>query len=145
MRAVALCSARGAPGVTTTALLVASHLDAVMVEADLSGGVVAIRYGLGREPGLVTLAAANPHEPGGWLDHAQNAGGIPVLRALQEGLAGDRGSGSWGFLAVRTGRLSLMSAGCGAARASSTLPRWCWCWPDPMPRSSSPHPTRSQH
>ena len=79
MRSVALCSARGAPGVTTTALLVASHLDAVMVEADLSGGVVAIRYGLGREPGLVTLAAANPHEPGGWLDHAQNAGGIPVL------------------------------------------------------------------
>ena len=79
MRSVALCSARGAPGVTTTALLVASHLDAVMVEADLSGGVVAVRYGLGREPGLVTLAAANPHEPGGWLDHAQNAGGIPVL------------------------------------------------------------------
>ena len=79
MRSVALCSARGAPGVTTTALLVASHLDSVMVEADLSGGVVAVRYGLGREPGLVTLAAANPHEPGGWLDHAQNAGGIPVL------------------------------------------------------------------
>lgn len=79
MRTVALCSARGAPGVTTTALLVASHLDAVLVEADLSGGVVAVRYGLGREPGLVTLAAANPSGPDGWLDHAQDAGGIPVL------------------------------------------------------------------
>lgn len=79
MRTVALCSARGAPGVTTTSLLVASHLDAVLVESDLSGGVVAVRYGLGREPGLVTLASASPSDPGGWLDHAQNAGGVAVL------------------------------------------------------------------
>jgi hypothetical protein len=31
-----------------------------MVEADLDGGVVAVRYGLGREPGLTTFAAAGP-------------------------------------------------------------------------------------
>ncbi len=79
MRTVALCSARGAPGVTTTSLLLASHLDAVLVEADLAGGVVAVRYGLSREPGLVTLAAASPAGPAGWRDHAQDAGGIPVL------------------------------------------------------------------
>lgn len=79
MRTVALCSARGAPGVTTTSLLLASHLDAVLVEADLAGGVVAVRYGLSREPGLVTLAAASPTGPGGWRDHAQDAGGVPVL------------------------------------------------------------------
>lgn len=74
-----MCSARGAPGVTTTALLIAAHLDAVLVEADLAGGVVAIRYGLGREPGLVTLAAANPRDTDGWRDHAQDAGGVTVL------------------------------------------------------------------
>src|SRR3546814_9009974 len=51
----------------------------LLVEADLSGGVLAVRYGLGREPGLTSLAAANPTEEGGWLDHAQDAGGVPVL------------------------------------------------------------------
>jgi len=80
MRTVALCSVRGAPGVTTTSLLLASRLEgAALVEADLAGGVVAVRYGLGREPGLTTLAAANPHAPGAWRDHAQDAGGVPVL------------------------------------------------------------------
>lgn len=80
MRLVALCSVRGAPGVTTTSLLLASALGgAVLVEADLSGGVVAIRYGLGREPGLTTLVAANPTSPSAWREHAQDAGGVPVL------------------------------------------------------------------
>jgi MinD-like ATPase involved in chromosome partitioning or flagellar assembly len=51
----------------------------VLVEADLCGGVLAVRYGLGREPGLVTLAAAHPQDPSGWLEHAQDAGGVPVL------------------------------------------------------------------
>lgn len=80
MSAIALTSVRGAPGVTTTSLLLASVLDgAPVVEADLSGGVIAVRYELGREPGLTTLAAANPRDPDGWRDHAQNAGGVPVL------------------------------------------------------------------
>lgn len=73
-------SVRGSPGVTTTALLLASCLDGgAMVEADLDGGVLAIRYGLGREPGLTTLAAAQAVEPGAWRQHAQDAGGVPVL------------------------------------------------------------------
>jgi MinD-like ATPase involved in chromosome partitioning or flagellar assembly len=80
MTVVAVASVRGAPGVTTTALLLASCLDgALLVEADLSGGVLAVRYGLGREPGLTTLAAASTREPARLLDHAQDAGGVPVL------------------------------------------------------------------
>lgn len=80
MRVVTLASVRGAPGVTTTSLLLAStYDDAVVVEADLDGGVLAVRYGLGREPGLTTLAAAGASESGTWRAHAQDAGGVPVL------------------------------------------------------------------
>jgi hypothetical protein len=77
---VALGSVRGAPGVTTAALLLASCLDgAQLVEADLSGGVLAVRYGLGREPGLTSLAAATGRGSARLLGHAQDAGGLPVL------------------------------------------------------------------
>lgn len=80
MRVVSLASVRGAPGVTTTALLLASALpDGLVVEADLDGGVLAIRYGLGREPGLTTFAAGGSEGDGGWRAHAQAAGGVPVL------------------------------------------------------------------
>lgn len=80
MRIVTLASVRGAPGVTTTSLLLAAALDdAVVVEADLDGGVLAVRYGLGREPGLTTLAAAGAVESDTWRAHAQDAGGVPVL------------------------------------------------------------------
>lgn len=80
MNTVVLGSVRGAPGVTTTALLVAGGMEgSVLVEADLAGGVVAIRYGLGREPGLTTLAAAGPAAADGWREHAQSAGGVAVL------------------------------------------------------------------
>ena len=90
MRTIAVCSSRGAPGVTTTALLLAARLEGgALVEADLAGGVVAVRYGLGREPGLVTLAASNPTQPGGWLDHTQDAGGVAVLVGPDSGEAAD--------------------------------------------------------
>lgn len=80
MRIVSLASVRGAPGVTTTTLLLASALpDGLVVEADLDGGVLAIRYGLGREPGLTTFAAGGSDDDGGWRAHAQDAGGVPVL------------------------------------------------------------------
>jgi hypothetical protein len=73
-------SVRGAPGVTTTSLLVAGGMaGAVLAEADLAGGVLAVRYQLGREPGLTTLAAAGPIQPDGWRDHVQSAGGVTVL------------------------------------------------------------------
>jgi MinD-like ATPase involved in chromosome partitioning or flagellar assembly len=51
---------------------------AVLVEADLDGGVLAVRFGLGREPGLSTFAAGGD-EADGWHDHAQDAGGVAVL------------------------------------------------------------------
>lgn len=80
MRIVSLASVRGAPGVTTTTLLLASALpDGLVVEADLDGGVLAIRYGLGREPGLTTFAAGGSDDDGAWRAHAQDAGGVPVL------------------------------------------------------------------
>lgn len=79
MKVVTLASVRGAPGVTTTSLLLASTFaDGLVVEADLDGGVLAIRYGLGREPGLTTFAAGGP-DGAGWKAHAQDAGGVPVL------------------------------------------------------------------
>ena len=128
MKTVVLCSLRGAPGVTTISLLLASRLEgAVLVEADLAGGVVAIRYGLGREPGLTTLAAANPQTPGGWLDHAQDAGGVPVLvgpdsAEASESLwrtAGDRLAAaigrSDGWAVVDAGRLRTITSLVGRA------------------------------
>lgn len=79
MTVVALGSARGAPGVTATALALAAALPAVLVEADVSGGVLATRYSLGREPGLTTLVASTRAATGaGWEDHAQDAG-LPVI------------------------------------------------------------------
>ena len=81
MSLVVLASARGAPGVTTTTLAAAGWLrDALIVEADLAGGVVALRYGLGREPGLLSLAADRHLGTDGVLAHAQRLpGDLPVL------------------------------------------------------------------
>lgn len=81
MTLVGVTSVRGAPGVTTTSLLLASALPqpALLVEGDLAGGVLAVRYGLGREPGLTTLAASSGMDPETWRDHAQDAGGVGVL------------------------------------------------------------------
>jgi hypothetical protein len=81
MNVIGMGSVRGAPGVTSSAMLVAGAMSGsiALVEADLAGGVIAVRYGLGREPGLTTLAASGPLEPAGWREHAQNAGGVAVL------------------------------------------------------------------
>lgn len=80
MKLFSLASVRGAPGVTTTALLLAATLpDGLVVEADLDGGVLAVRFGLGREPGLTTFAAGGHDDEGGWKTHGQDAGGVPVL------------------------------------------------------------------
>lgn len=81
MSLVVLGSARGAPGVTTTTLALAGWLcHALVVEADLAGGVVALRYGLGREPGLLSLAAERHLDADGLLAHAQRLpGDVAVL------------------------------------------------------------------
>ena len=80
MNVVTVASVRGAPGVTTTALLLASTFeDGVVVEADLDGGALAVRYGLGREPGLTTFAASDGGSESVWRTHAQEAAGVAVL------------------------------------------------------------------
>lgn len=83
MTVICFASVRGAPGTTTTALAVASWLeDSVLVEADPDGGVLALRYGLGREPGLTTLAASQVLDAQGLRAHAQALpGGTPAVVA----------------------------------------------------------------
>lgn len=88
MSLFSLCSAHGAPGVTTTALALAGvwpeNRECLLVEADPSGGVVAARFGLQDSPGLVSLTAVARR--GVDLDlvrrHTQQLpGGVPVLVA----------------------------------------------------------------
>ena len=61
---VTLGSVRGSPGVTSWALLLAAgwpaifDTDRVVLEADVDGGVLGARYGLGVDPGVVSLIAA---------------------------------------------------------------------------------------
>lgn len=80
MTAVAVGSVRSG-GATTLAIALAGVLDdAVLVEADPDGGVLALRYGLSRDPGLVTLVASRQDPCGAILDHAQRLpGGLPVV------------------------------------------------------------------
>ena len=86
MSVLSLISAHGSPGVTTTALALGAtwpeHRSCLLVEADLSGGVIAARFGLGDAPGASSLAAAARRG----LDHDslwENAqrlpGGLAVL------------------------------------------------------------------
>lgn len=60
MALVCIGSFRGAPGATTLAVAVAMSWPrpVVLVEADPDGGVLAVRHGLSRQPGLAGLAAA---------------------------------------------------------------------------------------
>ena len=90
MAVVALMSHRGAPGVTTAALAIAAAWPVqagrrkVLIEADPAGGVMALRYGIGVEPGLVTLAAAMRAEPSAdtlWAHTQQLPGGLDVVVA----------------------------------------------------------------
>lgn len=62
MTLIALCSASGAPGVTCSALALASQWPGpgrpIVVEADPKGGDLALRFGLAQKPGLLAWAAA---------------------------------------------------------------------------------------
>lgn len=63
----AMCSIRGAPGVSAWSVLLPaawptdSGLGLVVLEADLDGGVAGARYGVGVEPGASTLVADLRH------------------------------------------------------------------------------------
>lgn len=64
---VTLGSVRGSPGVTSWCLLLAAAWpeafgsERVVLEADVDGGVLGARYGLGVEPGAVSLIASLRH------------------------------------------------------------------------------------
>ena len=87
-------SAKGAPGVTTTALGVAAALPTgdsrckVLVEADPSGGSLAIVHRVSRQPGLISLTASARHglSRDDLWSHAQElGGGLPVVVAPERG------------------------------------------------------------
>lgn len=86
---VHLTSAHGAPGVTTTAMLLAAAWPgSIVVEADPAGGVIGARHDLGAEPGLMSLAGVLRHGPADVAldDHAQRlAGGVDVVCAPPSG------------------------------------------------------------
>ena len=81
-----LVAARSSPGVTTTALALATVIPGpvLVVEASEDGGVLAARYGLASEPGLTTLAAARQEPTADLLwAHAQALPGTDErVRAL---------------------------------------------------------------
>ncbi len=87
MSLVCFASQKGSPGTTLTALTVAAAWPGagehrrVFVEADRAGGALALRYGIGTEPGLLTLAAAVRSDPAVDLRaHAQPVpGGLPAV------------------------------------------------------------------
>lgn len=87
MTLIAVAGAKGAFGVTTLSMALARTLspssEALLVEADPDGGVVAARLGLSQEPGLGTLAAAGRHGLSDQLvsDHTQAAPGARVIVA----------------------------------------------------------------
>jgi len=88
MALICFVSQKGSPGTTASSLAVAASWPLVgarrklLVEADSFGGVLALRYQLGIEPGLVTLAAAARGGVDGdevW-EHAQLLpGGLPAV------------------------------------------------------------------
>ncbi|MGW3068985.1 hypothetical protein ACWDA8_37325 [Streptomyces sp. NPDC001130] len=87
---VAIGSLKGAPGASTLALALAAAWPTaggarpVVVEADASGGDIAVRFGLSDMVGLLTLAAgARQQEAGSGLDGCTQevAGGVRVVVA----------------------------------------------------------------
>lgn len=82
MSLVVVASLHGSPGASSLAVALSACLPpAVLIEADASGGVLAARCGLSREPGVVTLAADRAARGSdGLAAHAQVlASGVPVL------------------------------------------------------------------
>lgn len=116
---VGLCSVKGSPGVTTTALALAARWpagDPVLIEADPSGGDLAARFRLSASPGLVSLAAASRRDPHRGLvhEHCQMLpGGLPVVVGP---VAADQARAALGVLAAR-GAQAVRSAAQGPATA----------------------------
>lgn len=93
---VTLCSAKGAPGVTTVASALGAvwpqERSVVLAECDPAGGAVAARFGLSAKRGMTSLAVDSRHTtPEGrvdWSRHLQRLpGGLEVLAGPTGALA----------------------------------------------------------
>lgn len=84
---IGICSVKGSPGVTTTALALATRWPGrkpILIEADPAGGDLGTRFGLASLPGLGSLAAASRRSdtPARLVEHCQALpGGPPVVLA----------------------------------------------------------------
>jgi hypothetical protein len=90
MALVCVTSVRAAPGASTLAVLAAAcwPRPVALIEADPSGGALAVRYRLGRTPGLAGLAAAVRRDapPDALWAHSQMLpGDLPVVVAPESG------------------------------------------------------------
>jgi hypothetical protein len=90
MAVVCIGSVRGAPGASTLAVLAAAcwPRPIALIEADPAGGALAVRYRLGRTPGLAGLAALVRHgaDQDALWQHAQMLPGeLPVVVAPESG------------------------------------------------------------
>lgn len=90
MALIVFGSQKGSPGASLTALAVAGAWPqregrrTVLLEADPDGGVMAMRYGLGREPGLLSLAASARHGVARgdlWAHTQEIPGGLAIIVA----------------------------------------------------------------
>ncbi len=88
MTLICFASQKGSPGATATSLAVAASMTVaeghrkLLLEADVTGGTLAIRYRLPVEPGLLTLAAAARAGMGDadlWGHARELPGGLPVV------------------------------------------------------------------
>lgn len=92
-------SVRGAPGVTSWSLLLAAawpgDVDRVVLEADPDGGVMGARYGLGVEPGVVSLLAAARRSVGEVpvSEHGRRCGDVWVVPGPE---TAEQARGVWG-------------------------------------------------
>lgn len=123
---IVFCSLRGSPGVTTLAVLCAARWlsPCVLLEADLSGGVLAHRYGLpAGPPSLMSFAVAARHkmtEEAIWSACRQLPGGVAAVVASERPEEVRRGLEQLSLsvapdspdLLIDSGRL-LMEGSCG--------------------------------
>ncbi len=140
MTRIALCSAKGSPGVTTLTCVLAAvwppSRRVVMAECDPSGGDVAARFGLSQGRGMTSLVLAHRQDPERepqFSSHVQCLpGGLEVLVApvsadsavtldRELGLVGATALGTVNDVLVDCGRLIQGAPGQGALLQSADL------------------------
>lgn len=130
MSVVTLSSAKGSPGVTTLAMVLADLWPDAVVLADVDpdGGDLAARLGLGSEPGLVTLAARGRGALGwaGVEAVLQAAGRARVLAGVADPGQARGLAGLWGPLAgALVEAPGLVLADVGRLRPDNPAARAC--------------------